>query len=156
MGATRLATTSDEKYAAGHARYLRVRDHQLAQARARYAADKPARQAAAKHLRDVARNSRLVQKRDAFYTERQQTAPKSRYRRLRDYVTSLKQGRPCLDCGGTFPPVVMDFDHVRGVKDIIVSEADTFKRIDREVAKCDLVCANCHRIRTFTRSPIPE
>lgn len=48
----------------------------------------------------------------------------------------------------------MDFDHVRGVKKYNISTA-IFKNnysVDRvllEINKCDLVCSNCHRIRTF-------
>jgi len=48
----------------------------------------------------------------------------------------------------------MDLDHVRGTKEFKVSEAVqrayglTLKRVQAEIAKCDVVCANCHRIRT--------
>jgi hypothetical protein len=54
----------------------------------------------------------------------------------------------------------MDWDHVRGVK--IMNVADMRKRnvalekILDEIAKCDLVCANCHRVRTFIRSIVTE
>jgi hypothetical protein len=60
---------------------------------------------------------------------------------------------PCHDCGGKFPPCVMDFDHVRGVKHRSVSlmRLNAFAAILAEIAKCDLVCANCHRIRTYDR-----
>lgn len=62
---------------------------------------------------------------------------------------------PCADCGGTFPPCAMDFDHrsselkESGVTRMI-GRAGT-KRILAEVAKCDIVCASCHRARTFDR-----
>ena len=59
---------------------------------------------------------------------------------------------PCADCGGTFPPICMDFDHL-GDKSFSVSRAST-RSIDTvlaEVAKCEVVCANCHRIRTASR-----
>lgn len=61
--------------------------------------------------------------------------------------------KPCVDCGQSFPPCVMDFDHVRGAKSrcvgnlFNVSEA----RLMAEIDKCDLVCSNCHRIRTAAR-----
>lgn len=46
----------------------------------------------------------------------------------------------------------MDFDHVRGEKvadlSTMVNQCTTVAAIDAEIAKCDLVCANCHRIRT--------
>ncbi len=71
-----------------------------------------------------------------------------------DLLRDLKS-RPCMDCGRRFPPQVMDFDHVRGVKVLNVSKFASRKlsleRLLEEVAKCDLVCANCHRIRTARR-----
>jgi hypothetical protein len=67
-------------------------------------------------------------------------------------IDALKTG-PCADCGNVFPPECMDFDHVRGNKAIKVSAlvACSAERLMAEVAKCDLVCANCHRIRTRAR-----
>lgn len=70
---------------------------------------------------------------------------------LREWLDSLKGG-PCLDCGGAFPPKVLEFDH-RGDKLFNISDAASMgwsrNRILQEIEKCDLVCANCHRIRTF-------
>ena len=65
-------------------------------------------------------------------------------------LTDRLKDVPCADCGGRFPPVCMDFDHVRGDKVRGVSQMRyiTPIRIVAEVAKCDVVCANCHRIRT--------
>lgn len=63
------------------------------------------------------------------------------------------KNHPCIDCGGKFPSECMDFDHVRGDKVSTVGllvEDMTGKR-EAEIAKCDLVCANCHRIRTNLR-----
>ena len=67
-------------------------------------------------------------------------------------IDAFKTG-PCVDCGQTFPPCAMDFDHVRGKKRFGVSKMRNFsiENILEEIAKCDLVCANCHRIRTFER-----
>lgn len=68
-------------------------------------------------------------------------------------VRQYKERRPCVDCAGRFPAEVMDFDHVRGVKLFELSEAAgrSLEIIAREIAKCDLVCANCHRLRTASR-----
>lgn len=61
------------------------------------------------------------------------------------------KSKPCMDCGGTFPTYVMDFDHRRGekVKSVSALLASTLNRakVEAEVAKCDLVCSNCHRVR---------
>ncbi|MBX3471011.1 MAG: hypothetical protein KF878_29435 [Planctomycetes bacterium] len=83
------------------------------------------------------------------------TRNNARYRkRNKDFVLSLKR-RPCTDCGGTFHPTAMEFDHVRGEKveivAYLVARMSSLERIREEVAKCDLVCANCHRVRTAAR-----
>lgn len=62
---------------------------------------------------------------------------------------------PCADCRQTFDPVCMDFDH-RGeeAKLFTISRMALSIGLDKlraEVAKCDLVCANCHRLRTKNR-----
>lgn len=63
--------------------------------------------------------------------------------------------KPCLDCGGTFPPCAMDFDHRdASAKRSVVSRMRaraTIEEILAEVAKCDTVCGNCHRLRTHRR-----
>lgn len=64
---------------------------------------------------------------------------------------------PCADCGQSFPHYVMDFDHVRGVKVNSVSQMTrsnryTLEQIADEIAKCEVVCANCHRVRTHGRN----
>jgi len=68
------------------------------------------------------------------------------------FIDSLKS-HPCLDCERSLPPVCMDFDHVRGVKKFKISRMVTCTQevILAEIAKCDLVCANCHRLRTDAR-----
>ena len=72
----------------------------------------------------------------------------------RKYIGRIKQ-RPCEDCGISFPWYVMDLDHVRGDKISDVSSmcdnGVSLRRIREEVAKCDVVCSNCHRIRTHQR-----
>lgn len=66
-------------------------------------------------------------------------------------VEKLKD-KPCTDCGHKFPPYCMDFDHVRGQKEFYVTESvRSWERTEKEIAKCELVCANCHRIRTYRR-----
>ena len=68
---------------------------------------------------------------------------------------SLKEGRPCADCGLTFHFAAMQWDHRPGT----VKLFDLGRAIPRysreaildEMAKCDLVCANCHAVRTYER-----
>ena len=73
---------------------------------------------------------------------------------LAQYIRDLKEKTPCLDCGISYPYYVMDFDHVRGQKHQNVTELIptlSKKQIDEEIAKCEIVCSNCHRIRTHMR-----
>lgn len=74
--------------------------------------------------------------------------------RRRAAVWELKAGAPCADCGQKFHPVCMDFDHVRGTKVKCVgalTAGSSMKTLMDEIAKCELVCANCHRLRTWKR-----
>ncbi len=61
---------------------------------------------------------------------------------------------PCADCGISYPSYVMDFDHLEGTLKLeCVSKMTGFskEKILAEIAKCEVVCSNCHRIRTFSR-----
>jgi hypothetical protein len=70
-------------------------------------------------------------------------------------VREQKNG-PCADCGVQYPPFVLDFDHRPGTKkianlNVLVKRGAKQEVLLAEIAKCDLVCANCHRIRTWQR-----
>lgn len=82
------------------------------------------------------------------------TSVNKQSKKIRDFIKEYKN-KPCTDCGETYPYYVMDLDHIKGSKSFNLSEAAskyrTIKRIQEEIDKCELVCANCHRIRTFTR-----
>jgi rRNA-processing protein FCF1 len=87
-------------------------------------------------------NSRYLERKRAAWR-----AQASLLDRLRDV--------PCADCGGHFEACAMDFDHrdpaaKRYTVTRMIGRAGT-ERILAEVAKCDIVCANCHRLRTFDR-----
>lgn len=73
---------------------------------------------------------------------------------LAEFIDALKAG-PCTDCGGRFPACAMDFDHLSG-KSFGISRAKrrymSREKILAEVAKCELVCSNCHRVRTRDRA----
>lgn len=73
-------------------------------------------------------------------------------------VNELKSN-PCTDCGKTYPPYIMDFDHLNpNFKVGHVSALTSYgkKRVLEEIAKCELVCANCHRERTHRRRESTE
>lgn len=73
----------------------------------------------------------------------------------KQWMNEIKS-KPCCDCGGTFEVCCMDFDHKENTEksyNIGSMFAHHYSRelIEIELAKCDLVCANCHRIRTRKR-----
>jgi hypothetical protein len=70
-------------------------------------------------------------------------------RLLRQYLLE----HPCVDCGEV-DPLVLEFDHLRDKAENVsrlVGAGHSWRRVVAEIAKCDVVCANCHRRRTFTR-----
>lgn len=77
---------------------------------------------------------------------------------VRNIINQLKSF-PCKDCGNIFPPVAMDFDHINNNNNNnkkytigrMLSSAYKIDLILNEIAKCELVCACCHRIRTLDR-----
>lgn len=60
-----------------------------------------------------------------------------------------------MDCGIKYPHYVMDFDHrdrklkLASINRMINFHSYSKDKILEEIEKCDLVCANCHRIRTY-------
>jgi hypothetical protein len=80
---------------------------------------------------------------------------KNREKRLREILNDFKKDKSCKDCKQVFPPYVLDFDHRPGEIKLFnvgqVSKAWSVKRLFEEINKCDLVCSNCHRERTFSR-----
>lgn len=82
---------------------------------------------------------------------------KAQERRIRytQLIRDLKESKPCMDCKQKYPACVMDFDHrdpskKKGTISIMVSKSGIDKTL-AEIKKCDLVCSNCHRIRTDNR-----
>lgn len=81
--------------------------------------------------------------------------PQRSERGRKAWLVSLKAGKPCTDCGRIFAHQVMQWDHLPGTQKLgeLGGEFRTRTReeILTEIAKCDLVCTNCHAIRTFSR-----
>lgn len=78
---------------------------------------------------------------------------KERRKVLSAYLRKIKEDSGCADCGiKDFR--VLDFDHV-GEKTIVPARMSSngwsLKRIDKELANCEVRCSNCHRIITYER-----
>lgn len=71
------------------------------------------------------------------------------------WVKQYKESHPCTDCRGFFQACQMQFDHLPGHEKVANISKLVGKRsldaIKEEIAKCELVCANCHALRTFNR-----
>ena len=68
------------------------------------------------------------------------------------FIKELKESTPCTDCGKSYAAYVMDFDHLSD-KSGPVHRFLTYsrKRLLQEINKCEIVCSNCHRERTYQR-----
>lgn len=76
-----------------------------------------------------------------------------RYRVAMSKILKAAKAKPCKDCGREFPSCAMQFDHVRGLKKFEIAHVKDrgIKALLSEMKKCELVCANCHAIRTHRR-----
>ena len=77
--------------------------------------------------------------------------------KLSSFLNEIKRLGACADCKilGRKYPIILDFDH-RGNKSFNIGNFRkhvlSIKSLEKEMAKCDLVCSNCHRIRTYKRN----
>ena len=87
------------------------------------------------------------------YRERDRATRSKRQRAQRAEVAAFKQREGCNDCGYNERSEALDFDHVVGTKlfSIGTQMGRKMETIMNEINKCDVVCANCHRIRTVAR-----
>jgi hypothetical protein len=75
--------------------------------------------------------------------------------KLTEMVNRMKRA-PCTDCGHCYDPVCMDWDHLPVFSkrmDVarMVNDLYSWESIVAEIEKCELVCSNCHRLRTASR-----
>lgn len=95
-----------------------------------------------------------------YYSSRKQEHNLRRYRNqqkarhaMQKALRDLKN-KPCADCGEKHPYWAMDFDHLRPEEKLFSlgdasSAGKTLKSVLIEATKCDIVCALCHRYRTY-------
>ena len=105
------------------------------------------------------RSCRAAYKREHYARNRQRYIDNAaaRRRRMLDermrFLIDYLRRNPCADCGET-DIVVLEFDH-RGDKEFDIAQGIRSRNWDSvlaEIAKCDVVCANCHRRRTAKRA----
>jgi hypothetical protein len=75
-------------------------------------------------------------------------------KRNREYINNYLSDHPCVDCGNN-DLRVLEFDHVRGEKEDNIGNASqkswSIEKLQKEIEKCEVRCANCHRIATHER-----
>ena len=91
--------------------------------------------------------------RGAHHVEQVMKSKRARRARARAFLLEHLRANPCIDCGER-DPVVLEFDHLRekisGVAAMSEDGASP-RRLAAEIAKCQVVCVNCHRRRTARR-----
>lgn len=104
--------------------------------------------------RERARERRAT---DPEYVEKVRENYRRWFNRLSQPIRDAKD-RPCQDCGTQLPPEVMELDHVRGEKVFGLAKWYAHKlppgrtreeMIAEEIAKCEVRCPNCHRMRHY-------
>lgn len=105
--------------------------------------------------REYSRNHHAATKGTEHNVTRRRTNRVARRDRNLQIIRSAKDV-PCTDCDTRFPYYVMDFDHLDPTDKLadIGREARQWSaaKLQAEIDKCEVVCSNCHRIRTFNRA----
>lgn len=86
--------------------------------------------------------------------EKPQRRTAQKKKEVQQMLAQIKEKDGCVDCKQKYKSYILDFDHVNGKKVANVGEMLNYFSIEdimKEVAKCDIVCSNCHRERTYQR-----
>jgi transposase len=79
----------------------------------------------------------------------------SRHRNIA-FIREHKQGKRCADCKEDYPYWMLEFDHLPEHEKLFTiggrrARDFTIQQLIEEIAKCDIVCSNCHKNRTYWR-----
>ena len=69
----------------------------------------------------------------------------------RELLSKIKQEKGCARCGYNAHPAALDFNHLDPTEKEfrISSDVTSLEKTLREIEKCEVLCANCHRIHTY-------
>jgi hypothetical protein len=75
--------------------------------------------------------------------------------KVREKLLNFLSDKKCKDCGEK-DPIVLDFDHrSKDNKFKIVAKMlsghYSWASVEKEIKKCDIRCANCHRRKTYAQ-----
>ncbi len=81
---------------------------------------------------------------------------KAKRNAVANYIRAYKEeNNICSDCRMEFPPHILEFDHLRD-KEFGLAKAwkhtTNIEVVQKEIEKCEIVCGNCHKHRTWLRS----
>jgi hypothetical protein len=102
---------------------------------------------------------RATYKRGHYRANRERYIRNARARQTRvnaerfEYLLDYLRANPCVDCEES-DPMVLEFDHI-GPKRFDISSGirnRNWEDVLTEIAACEVVCANCHRRRTYRRA----
>ena len=80
-----------------------------------------------------------------------QNKSNARARAVKTFLADYKMKLGCIDCGYNKHHSALEFDHVKGEKKLNISLAKSITQAKEEIKKCEVVCSNCHRVRTYNR-----
>lgn len=89
-----------------------------------------------------------------YYRDKAKERKRTLLPKRRAIINRYKTLKGCVDCGYKENAEALDFDHLRDKEFLIsraVAQMTSWKRIKEEVKKCEVRCANCHRIMTQKR-----
>ena len=76
-----------------------------------------------------------------------------RLQKKRDYVNQYKLERGCAHCGYNTHPVALELNHIDPTtKEFSIGKqliSISMSKLKEELAKCEVLCANCHQIHTY-------
>jgi len=76
-----------------------------------------------------------------------------RIKTIRIWIEQYKIGKECIICSENHP-ACLDFHHVdRTIKEFSIGafprKTYTLKKVQEEIAKCIIICSNCHRKKHY-------
>ena len=96
------------------------------------------------------RSKRYYRENKEYHKKVTTARKKIQIEKSRKYVYSYLCKNPCVDCGEN-DPIVLEFDHMRDKhKNLsrMIVDGNSIDSIKKEIEKCEVRCANCHRRKT--------
>lgn len=89
------------------------------------------------------------QKNRDYYLKKALARNNEKREEIRAYIWAYLEKHPCVDCGES-DPIVLDFDHKKDKIAAVstIQKDHNLKKIEQEINKCTVRCANCHRRKT--------